>query len=128
MLNISGSYNINLQLEELSFWNNKINLRIFKIIKHSRIIRSQNAFDAVGGMGGGTALSFDSQDIESNVHEGTPQDGKKATAKKQKGFMFDDLDPIDKDQLDGEGSASHKDDSLFESSAGSSNGTHGQST
>lgn len=42
--------------------------------------------------------------------------------------MFDDLDPIDKDQMDGEASASHKDDSLFESSAGSSNGTHGQST
>ncbi len=40
MLSISGSYNINLQLEEISFWNNRINLRLFKIIKHSRIIRS----------------------------------------------------------------------------------------
>ena len=48
MLNISGSYNINLQLEEISVWNNKIVLRIFKIVKLSRIIRSQNAFDAIG--------------------------------------------------------------------------------
>lgn len=60
MLNISGSYNINLQLEELSFWNGRINLRLFKIIKHSRIIRSQNAFDVIGGMARGHALSFDS--------------------------------------------------------------------
>ncbi len=48
MLNISGQYNINLQLEEMSFSNGKINLRIYKIVKLSRIIRSQNAFDEIG--------------------------------------------------------------------------------
>lgn len=48
MLNISGSYNINLQIEDMSFANDRIILRVYKIIKHSRIIRSQNAFDAIG--------------------------------------------------------------------------------
>ncbi len=62
MLNISGQYNINLQLEEMSFSNGKINLRIFKIVKLSRIIRSQNVFDAIGNRigGAGIAQSFES--------------------------------------------------------------------
>ena len=45
MVNISGQYNINIQLEEMSFSNGKINLRIYKIVRLSRVPRSQNAFD-----------------------------------------------------------------------------------
>jgi hypothetical protein len=56
----------------MSFSNGKINLRIFKICKLSRIIRSQNQFDAIGNRTGGGAgvaqLSFESQEIES--HDG----------------------------------------------------------
>ena len=48
MLNISGSYNINLQIEEMNFANGRIALRLYKIVKLSRIIRSQNAFDELG--------------------------------------------------------------------------------
>lgn len=46
---------------------------------------------------------------------------------KKGGFMFDDLDVM-QDNLDGDGTHSHREDSLFESSAASSNATHGQST
>ncbi len=46
----------------MSFSNGKINLRIFKIVKLSRIIRSQNVFDAIGNRigGAGIAQSFES--------------------------------------------------------------------
>jgi hypothetical protein len=33
-------------MDEFEVANGRIKLRIFKIIKHSRIIRSQNAFDS----------------------------------------------------------------------------------
>ena len=70
----------------MSFSNGKINLRIFKICKLSRIIRSQNQFDDIGnrvGAGGGvTQLSFESQEIES--HDGNNSiipTGNKGTSK-----------------------------------------------
>lgn len=86
MLNISGQYNINLQLEEMSFSNGKINLRIFKICKLSRIIRSQNVFDAIGNRTGGGAgvaqLSFESQEIESHDGGNTAKGSSKFVNKK----------------------------------------------
>ena len=53
MRNISGSYNINLQLEEINFANGKIQLKVYKVVRISRVIRSQNAFDTVGNQGTG---------------------------------------------------------------------------
>lgn len=80
----------------MSFSNGKINLRIFKICKLSRIIRSQNQFDAIGnriGAGGGvTQLSFESQEIESNdggngiIHAGTKSTSKFVTRRHHDDF------------------------------------------
>jgi len=47
LLNISGSYNINLQIDDLTFNNGKIKVKLYKILKLSRIIRSQNVFDMI---------------------------------------------------------------------------------
>ena len=44
---ISGSYNINIQQSEMRFANGKIQLRIYKILKVSRIIRSTNVLDMI---------------------------------------------------------------------------------
>ena len=44
----------------MAFSNGKINLRIFKIVKLSRIIRSQNAFDEFGQTNNMAHLSFES--------------------------------------------------------------------
>ena len=144
MLSISGSYNINLQMEEISFGNNRINLRVFKIVKHSRIIRSQNAFDPVGHRttaAGAPNLSFESQEIDSNFEEnenrGLGKPGKYVNNRKPGGYMFDDPRPEDGIQNDlvnpddihlGEDQdGSHQEESIFESSdaGASSNGTHG---
>jgi hypothetical protein len=56
----------------MSFSNGKINLRIYKIIKLSRIIRSQNAFDEIGASNNLAHLSFESQEIDSQYGELTP--------------------------------------------------------
>ena len=144
MLSISGSYNINLQMEEMTFWNNRINLRVFKIVKHSRIIRSQNAFDPVGHRStaaGAPNLSFESQEIDSNFGEnenrGLGKPGKYVNKRKPGGYMFDDPRPEDgikndlvnpdDIQLGEDQDGSHQEESLFESSdaGASSNGTHG---
>ncbi|CDW76577.1 pas domain s-box family protein [Stylonychia lemnae] len=44
---ISGSYNINLQANEMKFADGQIVLKIFKVLKVSRIIRSQNVLDMI---------------------------------------------------------------------------------
>eukprot|EP00347_Sterkiella_histriomuscorum_P019286 403342226 len=44
---ISGSYNINLQINEMKFADGKICLKIYKVLKVSRIIRSQNVLDMI---------------------------------------------------------------------------------
>jgi hypothetical protein len=49
----------------MSFSNGKINLRIYKIIKLSRIIRSKNAFDEIGATNNLAHVSFESQEIDS---------------------------------------------------------------
>jgi hypothetical protein len=102
-MNISGSYNINLQIEDMSFANDRIVLRVYKIVKHSRIIRSQNAFDAIGNRSttgaGIPVMSFESQEIDSNLGDTVSQSKVKAGGKKPKfvkkmnSDMFDDARP-----------------------------------
>lgn len=104
MLNISGSYNINLQIEDMNFANDRIVLRVYKIVKHSRIIRSQNAFDTVGNRSttgvGLPAMSFESQEIDSQLGENSPtrRVGKpqKFVNKRMNSDMFDDARPEDR--------------------------------
>ena len=102
MLNISGQYNVNLQIEEMLFANGRINLRVYKIVKLSRIIRSQNVFDHVGNRsanGGVAAMSFESAEIDSNFGETNPLDrkrigkGAKFVNKRMNSDMFEDAKP-----------------------------------
>ena len=148
MLNISGQYNINLQVEEMNFMNGKINLRIYKIVKLSRIIRSQNVFDQYGNRtaiaGGVTPMSFESAEIDSNFGETQPGEktrigkGVKFVAKRMNSDMFEDARPEDKavDHNDiqfqgneGENEGRNGNFNVYESSnAGSSeSGGHSQS-
>jgi len=105
MMNISGSYNINLQIEDMSFANDRIILRVYKIVKHSRIIRSQNAFDAIGNRSttgaGLPVMSFESQEIDSNLGDTVGASKIRPTAggkkpkfvKNMNSDMFDDARP-----------------------------------
>ena len=65
---MSGSYNINLQIVEMNFWYNRITILIYKIIKISRVIRSQNAYDGGQEWSGGLyrVFSFETVEIDSN--------------------------------------------------------------
>ena len=78
MRNISGKYNINLQVEEILYANGKIALKMFKIVRLSRWIRSNNPLDYANqslnnsGMnvnGIQPPMSFESQEVDSLVEE-----------------------------------------------------------
>lgn len=89
----------------MSFSNGKINLRIYKIIKLSRIIRSQNAFDEIGATNNLAHLSFESQEIDSQYGEITPFGQTNTIDKKKTNFvkkrknseMFEDAKQDDTD-------------------------------
>lgn len=89
----------------MSFSNGKINLRIYKIIKLSRIIRSQNAFDDIGASNNLAHLSFESQEIDSQYGELTPYGQANTIDKKKTNFvkkrknseMFEDAKQDDTD-------------------------------
>jgi hypothetical protein len=88
----------------MSFSNGKINLRIYKIVRLSRVPRSQNAFDefANNSTNNVTRFSFDSETDGSQLAEVNPTGSKhspnwRGKTKKGKNDIFEETKQDDND-------------------------------